>query len=55
MKLTQKDAGTALDLSENTIRNYDIGRRCDWPTPVEVPRSVLLACSAIEAGLSPVI
>jgi len=54
MNLTQKAAGDALGLSENAVRNYDLGRRCDWPVDVEVPKHVLLACHAVEKNLPPV-
>lgn len=54
MGLTQKQAAAALKLAENTVGNYDYGRRCDVEENVIVPHHVLLACAAIEARLSAV-
>lgn len=53
MDLTQTQAAKALGLSENTVANYDGGKRCDRVS-VAIPRVVLLACRAVEEKLPPI-
>jgi transcriptional regulator with XRE-family HTH domain len=55
--MTQQGAAKALGVSRNTVANYDTGKRFDpqfKDSPVEVPKVVLLACAALENGLSPI-
>lgn len=52
--MTQNEAAKKLRIGRSTVINYDIGHRSDTNADVEVPYVVLLACRAIEAGLSPV-
>jgi len=54
MGFTQKQAAEALGLFRNTIINYERGTRPENDLPVKIPRSIALACAAIEAGLKPV-
>lgn len=54
MGMTQKQAASVLGLAQNTVGNYDFGRRCDVDGNVMVPLHILLACAAVEAKLSPV-
>lgn len=53
MGYTHKEAATALGLGVTTVSNYSIGERCD-SGKVDVPKSVLLACAAVEQRLLPV-
>jgi len=43
-------AAKRLGLSYSTVRYYRLGKRDDGGA-VEIPRIVLLACKALEAGL----
>lgn len=52
--LTQVKAAEAIGVSERTVENYEKGKRSDTDRPVEVPKTVLLACSAVEHKLPPV-
>lgn len=58
MGYTYHEAANALGLCVAAIGNYTTGvrkdRKDDDATPVEVPRSVLLACSALEKSLPPI-
>ncbi|MGH0004087.1 helix-turn-helix domain-containing protein [Pseudovibrio ascidiaceicola] len=46
-------AAEALGVSAGTIANYETGVRRDDPERVvEIPRTVILACAALEAGIS---
>lgn len=58
MGLTYEEAALRLDLCRAAISNYNSGMRRnkkeDELAPVEVPKHILLACAAIEAGLTPV-
>lgn len=54
MGFTQLETAIIFDLDINTIRNYELGRRCDCSYPVIVPRIILLACAAIEQKLPPI-
>lgn len=42
----------ALDIAINTVTGYRNGHRSEGV--VQVPKHILLACAAIEAGLEPV-
>jgi len=50
LKLSQKDAAKVLGLKPRIIQYYEKGER-DGKT-VDVPRSVRLACYAIEQGVA---
>jgi transcriptional regulator with XRE-family HTH domain len=49
--LTQAGAAEALGLSARQIAYYEAGQREDGRAVV-VPRTVALACAALEAGLT---
>lgn len=51
--LTQQQAADALGVSLRMYAYYEAGKREDG-RPVEIPRTVALAASAIERGLEPV-
>jgi len=54
MNLTQQQAADRLGLYRMTIVNYERGTRLENGNEVTIPRTVALACAAIEAGLKPV-
>ncbi|MEM9706363.1 MAG: helix-turn-helix transcriptional regulator [Pseudomonadota bacterium] len=49
LKLSQKDAATALGLKRRMIQYYEKGERDGEPVPI--PKSVRLACYAIAEGV----
>lgn len=55
MGYTQRKAASLLGISISTFRYYHTGKRRDTKGSVaykvKIPRSILLACAAIEAGL----
>ena len=57
MGYTLRNVTNALGIARNTAGNYCTGRRLGKlgeEEMVEVPKVVLLACSAVEQGLPPV-
>jgi len=50
---SQKEAAEALGVSYGTVFNYETGKRREDGQPVEIPRTVALACSALFHGLEP--
>jgi len=54
MNLTQQQAADALGLSIQALGNYERGTRYEDGRAVIIPRTVALACAAVEAGLKPV-
>jgi len=54
LNLTQQQAADALGVYARTITNYERGSRYEDGRAVKIPRSIALACAAIEAGLNPV-
>lgn len=52
--LTQQGAAEAIGVSRDSVWLYEAGRRRDDGRPVEIPRTVALACAAVSAGLEPV-
>lgn len=52
--LTQLQAAEAIGVSRDSVWLYEAGRRRDDGRPVEIPRTVALACAAVSAGLEPV-
>lgn len=54
MGLTLRGVADVLGISRNTAGNYSVGRRCDKEEEVEVPKHILLACSAVENNLPPI-
>jgi len=52
--LTQQQAADALGLIRLTVTNYERGTRLGSGSEIKIPRTVALACAAIEAGLKPV-
>lgn len=51
MNLSQAKAAEALGVSKPTIENYERGRRREDGRPVEIPKTVALACAALAYGL----
>jgi transcriptional regulator with XRE-family HTH domain len=51
LRLTQAEAAEALGIGLSTLQLYERGRRFEDDRPVEIPRTVALACAALEAGL----
>lgn len=49
LKLSQKEAASALGLKRRMIQYYEKGERDG--DPVEIPRSVRLACFALSEGV----
>jgi transcriptional regulator with XRE-family HTH domain len=47
MGLSQIAAAEALGLSKGSVENYERGTRREDSRPVEIPRTVALACSAL--------
>ena len=57
MGLTLRGVAAVLGIARNTAGNYSLGVRFDNSEKgeiVEVPKHILLACSAVENKLSPV-
>lgn len=54
MGFTLRGVAGALGISRGTAHNYCAGKRCDIEEPVEIPKHILLACSAVEEGLPPI-
>jgi len=54
MCFTQQQAADALGVYARTITNYERGQRYEDGREVKIPRSIALACAAVEAGLKPV-
>lgn len=48
---TQTEAAEALGISRGSVELYERGARREDNRPVEIPRTVALACSALSAGL----
>ncbi|EJF91670.1 helix-turn-helix domain-containing protein [Bartonella tamiae] len=53
MGFTQKQAAEALDISIQTLGNYERGTRYEDGREVSIPKSIALACSAIQQNLIP--
>jgi len=51
MGFTQQQAADALGLNNRSVINYERGSRYEDGRAVIIPRTVALACLAIEAGL----
>ena len=49
MKLSQKEAAQALGLKRRVVQYYEKGERDG--EPVEIPKTVRLACYALKAGV----
>lgn len=52
--ITQNEAAKRLGVSVTTVYNYGAGKRCDRLGFVNIPKTTLLACSAIEQNISPI-
>jgi DNA-binding XRE family transcriptional regulator len=52
MDMTQEQAAAALGVTKRGYQLYEAGHRPDG-RPVVIPRSIALACAAIQAGLDP--
>lgn len=53
LRWTQTEAANALGLSRGSVELYERGSRRDNGQPVEIPKTVALACAAVSAGLKP--
>lgn len=53
MALSQTEAAEALGLSKGSIENYERGTRREDDRPVEIPKTVALACAALYHRLRP--
>ena len=52
--LSQKGAAEALGVSKSSVEHYEAGvRRGTDPRPVEIPRTVALACAAVWHKIEP--
>lgn len=52
MSLSQQGAADALGLSKASIELYERGSRRDDNRPVQIPRTVELACAALSRGIA---
>ncbi|EKV31348.1 Transcriptional Regulator, XRE family [Caenispirillum salinarum AK4] len=50
LKLSQKEAATALGLKHRIVQYYEKGERDG--KPIQIPKSVRLACWAISQGVT---
>ncbi|WP_062236933.1 helix-turn-helix domain-containing protein [Aureimonas sp. N4] len=53
MGYSQAKAAEELGISKPTVENYERGQRREDGRPVEIPRSIALACSAVYHRLDP--
>ena len=53
MRLSQRDAATALGYRLKGYQELERGAAFDTGEPRAVPRAVMLACAAIAAGMVP--
>ena len=51
--LTQTEAAESLGISKSTVELYERGSRRDNGAPVEIPKHIALACTAIYHKLPP--
>lgn len=51
LRLTQAAAAEALGISPSSIVLYERGSRIDDGRPVEIPKTVELACAALALGV----
>ena len=49
---TQAEAARSLGLSKGSIELYEAGQRRDDGRPVLIPKTVELACAALELGIT---
>lgn len=54
MGLSQRAAAGALGLSLSSYQDQERGTNRQTGQPIRTPRSLLLACSALEQGLEPI-
>ena len=54
MGLPQRAAAAALGLALTSYQDQERGRNRRTGQPIRTPRTLLLACAAIEAGLEPI-
>jgi transcriptional regulator with XRE-family HTH domain len=54
LNLTQTEAAEALGISRGSVELYELGKRRDDGRPVEIPKSIALACAAVRHKLPPV-
>jgi transcriptional regulator with XRE-family HTH domain len=53
MGWTQTEAAIELGISRGSVELYERGSRREDGRPVEIPRTVALACAALTHGLEP--
>jgi len=53
MGLSQQKAAEVLGISKSSVELYEAGKRRDDGRPVEIPKTVALACAAVAKGLAP--
>lgn len=54
MGLSQRAAAQALGLALTTYQDQERGRNRRTGQPIRTPRTLLLACAAIETGIQPI-
>lgn len=54
MGMSQRAAAAALGLALTSYQDQERGRNRRTGQPIRTPRTLLLACAAIEAGLAPI-
>ncbi|WP_454813791.1 helix-turn-helix domain-containing protein [Labrys neptuniae] len=52
MGFSQIEAARALGISKGSVELYEAGKRRDDGRPVEIPKTVALACAAIALGIT---
>jgi len=51
---SQQEAADALGISRSSVELYEAGRRRGADArPVEIPKTIALACAAVSRGLEP--
>jgi len=51
--MSQREAAEALGISMSSVQLYERGSRREDGRPVEIPKTVALACSAVSHRLPP--
>lgn len=54
MGMSQRAAAAALGLALTTYQDQERGTNRRTGQPIRTPRTLLLACAALEAGLAPI-
>lgn len=48
--LTREEAAEQLGISPSTVKAYELGRTRPQGEPLEIPKTVRLACGAVQNG-----